>query len=57
MQINSRSLRLGANRRAEITDELVKASPMMVQLLVSRHTVNRCLNHQGCSVVTKAGVL
>jgi len=33
-QINSRSLRLGANRRAEITDELVKASPMMLQLLV-----------------------
>ncbi|KAI0229583.1 Transportin-3 [Lamellibrachia satsuma] len=34
-EINSRSLRLGANRRAEITEELVKASPMMVQLLIA----------------------
>lgn len=32
-QISSRSLRLGANRRKEITEELISVSPMVIQLL------------------------
>eukprot|EP00105_Crassostrea_gigas_P004006 XP_011417072.1 PREDICTED: transportin-3 isoform X1 [Crassostrea gigas] len=34
-EVNSRSLRLGANRREEITKEFLKASPMMLQLLTA----------------------
>ena len=34
LQVNSRSLRLGANRRAEILDELTAACPVILQLLV-----------------------
>jgi hypothetical protein len=36
LQVNSRSLRLGANRRTEVTEEFRKASPIILQLLV-RH--------------------
>ncbi|KAJ8315715.1 hypothetical protein KUTeg_007865 [Tegillarca granosa] len=32
-EVNSRSLRLGANRRQEITEELKKAAPMVLQLM------------------------
>ncbi|RUS92156.1 hypothetical protein EGW08_000009 [Elysia chlorotica] len=32
-EINSSSLRLGANRRKEITDELIAASPVVIQML------------------------
>ena len=37
VQINSRSLRLGANRRTDVKTELEKASPVLIHLLV------RCL--------------
>lgn len=34
-EVNSRSLRLGANRRAEILDELTAACPIVIQLLTA----------------------
>ncbi|XP_046572522.1 transportin-3-like [Haliotis rubra] len=34
-EINSRSLRLGANRRTEITEELGKSCPLVIQLLAA----------------------
>ena len=34
-EVNSRSLRLGANRRAEILDDLTAACPVILQLLVT----------------------
>ncbi|XP_012941104.1 transportin-3 [Aplysia californica] len=37
-EINSRSLRLGANRRKEITDELITACPTVIQMLTHVNT-------------------
>jgi transportin-3 len=42
LQINSRSLRLGANRRNEIIEELTHTSPALVNLLVSNHIIIQC---------------
>uniref|UniRef100_A0A2C9JGA5 Importin N-terminal domain-containing protein n=1 Tax=Biomphalaria glabrata TaxID=6526 RepID=A0A2C9JGA5_BIOGL len=41
-EISSRSLRLGANRRKEVTEELIEASPTIIQLLthVASPTIN-----------------
>ncbi|XP_055889168.1 transportin-3-like [Biomphalaria glabrata] len=37
-EISSRSLRLGANRRKEVTEELIEASPTIIQLLTHVNT-------------------
>ncbi|CAG5115054.1 unnamed protein product [Candidula unifasciata] len=37
-EISSRSLRLGANRRKEITEELISVSPVVIQLLTHVNT-------------------
>ncbi len=34
LQINSRSLRLGENRRKEVTQELTDSAPLMIQVMV-----------------------
>ncbi|XP_064628883.1 transportin-3-like [Lineus longissimus] len=43
-EINSRSLRLGANRRKELTEELASAAPLVLQLLTA------CTENGACTV-------
>ncbi|KAK3097484.1 hypothetical protein FSP39_010037 [Pinctada imbricata] len=49
-EVNSRSLRLGANRRTEVTQELEKAAPTVLQLLT------HCVESQDCDEKTQVKV-